>query len=130
MGFPSVKVTSLYPDEEITINHFIYNTGFTLLEDSFFFKFLDQFTQCNMSDLRLSLTLSQPRPQPHLPQPIVVFLTRFLEIRVRSHLMTTMCFSCCHVRTVSLMKMQPISDYMLTTSKILCRCRPVRTGHK
>ena len=38
--------------------------------------------------------------------------------RVHSHLTTTMCFSCRHVRTVSLVTMQPISGDMLTTSKI------------
>ena len=38
--------------------------------------------------------------------------------RLRSHLTSTMCFFCRHVRTVTLVTMQPISDDMLTTSKI------------
>ena len=37
---------------------------------------------------------------------------------VLSHLTTTMCFFCRHVWTVTLVTMQPISDDMLTTSKI------------
>ena len=38
-------------------------------------------------------------------------------VRVHSHLTTTMCFFGRHVRTVTLVKMQPISDDILTTSK-------------
>ena len=40
------------------------------------------------------------------------------NVRVRSHLTTTMCFFCRHVRTVTLVTMQPISDDIFTMSKI------------
>ena len=39
-----------------------------------------------------------------------------LALRVRSHLTTVMSFFCHHVRTVTLVTMQPISDDMLTMS--------------
>ena len=38
--------------------------------------------------------------------------------RALSHMATTMCFFCRHVQTVILMTMQPISDDMVTMSKI------------
>ena len=47
-----------------------------------------------------------------------IFVYKKHKIRVRSHLTTTMCFFCRYVRTVTLVTMQPISDDMLTTSKI------------
>ena len=43
---------------------------------------------------------------------------RILPMPVRLHLTTMMCFFCRHVRTVTLVTIQPMSDNVLTISKI------------
>ena len=50
------------------------------------------------------------------------------RVRARSHLTTTMCFFCHHVWTVTLVTVQPISDDMLTTSKIGVLLSPSANG--
>ena len=49
---------------------------------------------------------------------VVPMFEDFVWVRARSHLATTMYFFCRHARTFILMTMQPISDDVVTTSKI------------